>query len=218
MALVDHWPLFGLRLRTPNLELRYPDDDEIASLIDVAGRGVHDPERMPFFVPWTDLEPPEFEREALKYWWRCRSEVSPARWTIPFAVFVDGEPAGVQELAATDFPTVRSAATGSWLGLDFQGKGIGTEMRQAVVAVAFDHLGAREITSSAFVDNVASQRVSERVGYVENGTVTAKQRDRAVEQVQFRLTAERWAAVAPDWRPEVTGVERCLGQLGVAPR
>ena len=59
------WPLFDLRLRTERLELRLPNDDEIAQLCEVARAGIHDPEEMPFAFPWTDKPSPRFEREFL---------------------------------------------------------------------------------------------------------------------------------------------------------
>ncbi|CAB4586671.1 MAG: hypothetical protein F2534_17845 [Actinobacteria bacterium] len=50
------WPLFDLRVTTPRLELRYVDDDLALELAELATRGVHDPEYMPFVVEWTDIE------------------------------------------------------------------------------------------------------------------------------------------------------------------
>jgi hypothetical protein len=47
-------PLFGLRLRTPRLELRLPTDDELVELRELAHAGVHPPDEMPFAVAWTD--------------------------------------------------------------------------------------------------------------------------------------------------------------------
>ena len=46
----------------------------------------------------------------------------------------------------------------SWLGRAFQGRGLGTEMRAAVLAFAFDGLCATAADSSAFLDNAASNR------------------------------------------------------------
>ncbi|MFI0508274.1 hypothetical protein ACH3Y9_05555 [Streptomyces sp. WSLK1-5] len=46
--LVDHWPLVGLRLSTPHLELRLPGEDELGAL---AAGGIHELDRMPFLVP-----------------------------------------------------------------------------------------------------------------------------------------------------------------------
>lgn len=51
MDLERIWPLFGLRLTTPRLELRPLRDDDLPGLVDAALSGVHDPARMPFGVP-----------------------------------------------------------------------------------------------------------------------------------------------------------------------
>ncbi len=51
---MDLTPLYGLRLRTDRLELRLPDEDELIQLARLAEGGIHDPEEMPFVVPWTD--------------------------------------------------------------------------------------------------------------------------------------------------------------------
>ena len=57
--LTDVWPLFGLVLRTPRLELRLPSLERLAELGELAAEGVHDPAVMPFFVAWTDRPPAE---------------------------------------------------------------------------------------------------------------------------------------------------------------
>ena len=75
--------------------------------------------------------------------------------------------------------------TGSWLGLRHQGRGIGTEMRAAVLLFAFDHLGATRARSAAFVDNPASLRVSEKLGYRPDGTETIVRRGVAAEDVRL---------------------------------
>ena len=52
------WPFFDLVIRTPQLTLRYPDDDRAAALMDlVATVGIHDPAYMPFAIPWTRFNP-----------------------------------------------------------------------------------------------------------------------------------------------------------------
>ena len=45
------WPLFDLRLRTPHLELRLPNDDELLELARVARAGIVDAERTVFLMP-----------------------------------------------------------------------------------------------------------------------------------------------------------------------
>ena len=144
MPRVAHplWPLFDLRLRTGNLELRVPTDDDIAALLAVAREGIHPPEEMPFGVAWTDVPSPEFERNTARFYWSHRASWQPNTWTLPFAVLVDGRMAGVQDLNAREFAVLRTVHTGSWLGKGFQGRGTGRLMRQAVLALAFDHLRA----------------------------------------------------------------------------
>jgi hypothetical protein len=47
----EHWPLFDLEVRTPQLTLRYLDDELARDLVAVAARGVHNPATMPFTIP-----------------------------------------------------------------------------------------------------------------------------------------------------------------------
>ena len=207
------WPLFDLRLRTERLELRLPTEAEVVELLSVAKAGIHPPELMPFAVAWTDIPSPAFERQFMQYHWRTRATWSPEAWTLDLAVFLDGRPIGTQGLLATEFPVLRTVHTGSWLGLVHQGRGIGREMRQAVLALAFDHLGARYAESGAFTDNPASAAVSRAIGYEENGRSLKAPRGEARELVRYRLSAERWRARA---RPpvEVAGLEACRELFG----
>ncbi|WP_097945842.1 hypothetical protein [Streptomyces sp. ms115] len=62
-----HWPLYGLRLRTPRLELRLPGPELLDELASVAAHGVHDPDRMPFSVAWTDGKPDEVARAVFQH-------------------------------------------------------------------------------------------------------------------------------------------------------
>lgn len=163
------WPLFGLRLRLEDIELRLPTDPDVERLIALARAGIHDPGVMPFQVAWTDRPSPGFERQAAQFHWRARAEWRPEKWVLPLMVSVAGEPVGVQDIRADNFAALRVVETGSWLGRDHQGRGIGTRMRLAVLHLAFDRLGAMAAESGAFDDNPASQRASRSIGYVENG-------------------------------------------------
>jgi hypothetical protein len=48
----------------------------------------------------------------------------------------DGAPIGIQSLSATGFAVDRTVETGSWLGAASQGRGLGAEMRAAVLELA----------------------------------------------------------------------------------
>jgi RimJ/RimL family protein N-acetyltransferase len=208
------WPLFDLRLRTANIELRLPTDDELIDLCLVAKAGVHPPEEMPFAVPWTDLPSPAFERSYAQFHWAQRAQWKPEQWNLDLAVFVDGRAAGFQDLNAKRFTVLRTVATGSWLGEEFQRHGVGRLMRQAVLALAFDHLGAEVATSGAFLDNTASNRVSEAIGYEPNGFDRLAPQGTARELRLYRLTLEGWRS-RPRPKVEVEGLVGCMELFGL---
>jgi RimJ/RimL family protein N-acetyltransferase len=80
-----------------------------------------------------------------------RAQWRPDAWDLPFGVWADGAPVGVQSAGAKDFPTLRTAGTGGWLGRSYQGKGPGTEMRAAILHLLFAGLDAVAATSGAFM-------------------------------------------------------------------
>jgi RimJ/RimL family protein N-acetyltransferase len=214
MSTVDElWPLFRLRVRCGPLELRPPTDDDLAGLLDVARRGVHEPDRMPFLHPWTDASPEELPARVLQFHWGKRSAFSPEEWSIELAVRWHGELVGTQGVTTKDFLVTRTGETGSWLGLAHQNRGIGTLMRQAVCTLCFDHLGFEEVTSGAFLDNPASLTVSRKVGYVPNGVQRLKRRDEMA--LHQHLVLRPQAFVRPADPVEVEGAEGVRRLIGL---
>jgi RimJ/RimL family protein N-acetyltransferase len=210
------WPLFGLRITTPRLELRMPDDEDLAELFERARAGIHPPDAMPFGVPWTDgIQEPGAPMRFLAHHWAGRAAIAPEAWALQLATVVDGRIVGCQELAATDFAGSRSVRSGSWLTAAAQGRGIGTEMRAAVVHLAFAGLGALEARTSAWIDNPASQRVSLRIGYEPDGEQLIGRRGEPTVHQSFRLTREAWEERR---RNDIVlhGLEPCLALLGAA--
>jgi RimJ/RimL family protein N-acetyltransferase len=204
-----HWPLFDLVIRTPRLELREPTDPELGELADLVAAGIHDPAEMPFSIPWTDVATPALPRTSLQHWWAQRAAWHPDNWNFTGAVFVEGRPVGVQSALAQDFATLRAVKTGSWLGRAFQGQGLGTEMRAAIVHFVFAGLGAQVAYSGAWHDNERSMRVSRSLGYEENGTTIELRRDRPDRMVNLLLDRARWEARRRD-DITISGLEACL--------
>lgn len=169
LTIVDVYPVLGLRITAGPLELRGISDDDVAALADIARRGVHPPEQMPFSTPWTDAPAAELPLRFARYHWGNRVSFSPDHWSLDLVVVWEGVVAGTQGFNTSDYLVTRTGETGSWLGREHQGRGIGTRMRQAMCAFLFDCLEAQEITSGAFVDNPASLAVSRKVGYRANG-------------------------------------------------
>ncbi len=210
--MTDPWPLRGLVLRTPRLELRPDDDAALLELAALADAGVHPEDEMPFLVPWTRSA--DRGRMVLQYQWRCRAELASEKWTVNFVVRADGVVVGTQGLSARSFDVLREVETGSWLGQAHQGNGYGTEMRTAVLALAFDHLGARTARSAAFLDNARSHGVSRRLGYRTDGTELRVREGACTTDVRLLLDPADF--VRPDWKLQVEGLEPCLELLGAA--
>jgi RimJ/RimL family protein N-acetyltransferase len=208
------WPLFDLRVRTPRLEIRLPTDEDLLRLIEVIERGIHDPATMPFLNPFTDTPPPEGRKDSLQWWWSRRANWSPDDWCFNGAVVVDGMPVGVQDLMAKDFPALRTVKTGSWLGREFQGQGLGKEMRAAILHLAFAGLGALEAHSGAFHDNEASLATSRSLGYAENGDELALRRGQPDRVVKMKLDRASWLSIRRD-DIEIEGIDLCIDMFGL---
>lgn len=190
--------MFGLEIRTPRLTLRYLDDVLADELVRVAARGVHDPATMPFSIPWTDLPSPEMEHEALRFYWRSRADTTPTAWRLLHAVIHEGEVIGAGDLFATDFPVLRQFETGSWLGRDFQGRGLGKELRMCTLTLGFDGLGAEWARTGAWADNAASLGVTRSLGYEREGERRMLRRGQPDDLVGFRMHRDHWATIRRD--------------------
>jgi RimJ/RimL family protein N-acetyltransferase len=174
----------------------------------VALGGIHPPEFMPFTVPWTD--DPE-QAGFVDYHEMRRREWSADAWHFEPGVWYEGELVGVQALESTRFAETRTVGTGSWLGHRFQGQGVGTEMRTAVLELAFRGLGAERARSGAVDGNVGSLGVSEKLGYRIIGRDTVAPRGVALGHAKVELRREDWR---PPFRVEIEGLEPCLPLFG----
>jgi len=208
------WPLFGIRIRSANLVLRLPVDDDLPGLLELARAGIHPPDEMPFGVAWTDATGTDFDRGFLQHHWKWRASWRPEEWWLNLMVEWEGRPVGAQTISGEDFAIHRVVDSGSWLGREFQGRGFGKEMRSAVLSFAFDGLGARAATSSAFLDNAASNAVSRSLGYAEDGRGALAPRGVSRETQRFRMTEESWRSRR---RPpvEIEGLDACREMFGI---
>jgi RimJ/RimL family protein N-acetyltransferase len=217
------WPVFDLCIRTPRLELRPAHGDLAFALAALAGEGIHDPEVMPFLMPWTDVEPPELQRNSMRYFFNTWAGFRPESWSLPFAVLaLDGDGNALEVVGnqsvhqAVDFPIAKTFETGSWLGRAHQGQGIGKEMRQAVLHFMFEGLGAQVATTGAFTDNPASLAVTRALGYVDNGSRQVARRGKPATELLFLLTRERWLERRRD-DITIDGLDaHCLAFFGLA--
>ena len=205
--------LYGLRVRTPRLELRLGSRDELLELGRVAEQAVHPPEEMPFAVAWTDrIGEPDFLDGFVAFHEQHLADWSPDEWSLNLLVWEQGSLVGSQTVSAKDFRGRRCVATGSWLGRAHQRRGIGTEMRAAVLELSFRGLGTVEAESGWLQANDASRRVSEKPGYVRTRTNEQQPRGVPVIEQVVAIRREAWVSPVP---VEIEGLEPCLPLFGV---
>ena len=219
IAFVSQYPPLDVRVVTPRIELRGATDDLLEQLAPAvrSGKATADP------PPWDDPssfyepDPDARVRQWLQGIWHGRGTVRPEFWRLYFVVTVDDEPVGMQDVIGDHFDSFGTVETSSWVSSAARRRGIGTEMRSAVLHLAFEGLGAEEAHSEAAVDNAGSNVVSERLGYERNGTAWATHQGQPVLGQRWRLGRETWAARR---RSDIvmSGVDECRAALGLQRR
>lgn len=199
------WPLTDLRITAGALTLRPMTEADLDGLAAALPADVDQNPALP------DLGSRAI-RLAQEYWqsvgtWR------PDGWNLGFMVSHEGATVGVQRLEADDFAELRTIDSSSWLVMAARGHGIGKAMRRAVLALAFDGLGAEVAVTSAWHDNHASIGVSRALGYQPNGRRRHVDRGRVGDLVNFRLDRVDWPG-APDVR--IANLQPCLPFFGLA--
>lgn len=210
-ALGELYPSLGLVVRAGDLTLRPLADADLPEYAALIRRPIFEDPTSPQVFPWYRAEPETRVREALRFQWRLRSGISPEGWTLAFGVWAGGQLIGAQDVAAERFAERRTVSSGSWLTLDAQGNGYGRLMRQAMLVLAFDHLGALRAESAAVVGNAPSYGVSRACGYIDNGTEISTIPGTHEEQQRFLVTPELLRR--PQVPVEVEGLTPALREM-----
>lgn len=207
------WPLFSLEVMTPRLILR-PISEADASTLATA------------LPPDLELDPnaylfpgakPALGRawQSLASYWRAYGSWTIDSWRLPFGVHVDGELVGVQTLEGDHFVRRGVVDSASYLHHAARGKGIGKEMRRAMLAFAFETLGAQEAITSAWQDNQASLGVSAALGYSPNGIERHVDGDRVGYLQHLRLPVATWRERHSAHDVQVSGFGPCAVLFGL---
>ncbi|WP_033290730.1 GNAT family N-acetyltransferase [Amycolatopsis jejuensis] len=212
---MSSYPPLNVAVHTPRLSLLGATDELLERLVPVVREGVVTEAPWPFDDPMSLYEDnPQREWRWLRGVWAGRAKVSETFWRLYFVVVADGSPVGMQDLIGNEFAAFGKVDSFSWLAPAARGRGLGKEMRQAVLHLAFEGLGARLAASDAFADNHASNHVSESLGYRPNGVDWATHRGSPAELRRWLLTREDWTTRR---RRDITlsGVAECLPVLGI---
>ena len=207
------WPLSGLRLVTPRLELRPTSEADVDELAGVISLDVEMDPEVPSFATGDDSAIHR-TRLALAYW-RAMGQWRADDWALLLTVRSRGDAVGVQVIEGRRFAVRRTVETASWLAAEQRGRGIGKEMRGAVLSLAFDILGAGVAETEALADNRASLGVSRALGYEPNGENVFDHDGVPETMLHLRLTRERWQDRRLNWPVEITGWESTLLLFGL---
>ncbi len=208
-----YWPLFDLRLEVAGLQLRPMTEADQLPLAELLP---DDLELDPAATRYPGLDEAANRRViGFQRYWNSYGSWRPDRWLLPFCVRANGELVGVQELEAEDFPLLRTVDSASHLAPSARGRGIGRQMRRAVLALAFGPLQAQAAISSAWHDNHASLAVSRALGYRPNGESLHRREDGADTMLHLRLPRADWLAGDGAAGVVVEGFEACRPYFGL---
>lgn len=214
--LAQLYPPLGLRVTAGDLTLRMFRDSDLPAYADLISSRLFADADAPHVFAWWNRDPAVRRLDSLQFLWSGRAGIKPDAWQLQFGVFDGDRLIGSQDLGAKDFARLRVVSSGSYLRLDAQGRGIGTLMRQMVLALAFDHLGAVRAESGAILGNEASLAVSRHCGYELDGLQVETNGERRVELQRVAVTPRTF--VRPADTVTVEGLTRPLReQLGVDP-
>jgi RimJ/RimL family protein N-acetyltransferase len=207
------WPIFDLRIRTPDLDIRPMTEDDLVEVAEAIPEDLEIDPAAPRYEDFSWRE--QLRATSAQSYWRSLGTWSVDSWTIVFAIRHDGVLIGSQGLEGEDFPRLRTVDSWSWLSNEARGHGWGKQMRRGVLSLAFGPLDASYAITSAWHDNHASLGVSRSLGYTDNG-IERHRRDQGVDDmVHLRMTRELWTASGGAEGITVEGFEPCRPYFGI---
>ncbi len=101
-----------------------------------------------------------------------------------------------------------TAGTGSWINRKYWRKGYITEVKIAANNFAFNKLKLRKLNSTVFVDNLASNKTQQSIGYQFEGRKNKDTRSLATGKIKdvnlYGLFKEDWKKNLPKFRKKLT--------------
>ncbi|RNI21666.1 GNAT family N-acetyltransferase [Flexivirga caeni] len=205
--MTSPWPFDRLVITGSQLALRPVRDQDLPALLAVFP---DDFDLDPGYPPMPDLAPAaDRERRLIQSIWRHRGCWTPDEWALDFGVWRDAEPVGIQTLEGTSFRADRTVDSASWIAKPRRGNGFGRHARAAVLAFAFECLGATTAITSAVTTNQASLAVSRRLGYRDASIRPHDTGHGIVDLQHLTLTAVDWSDAGSHYPVEITGFEAC---------
>ncbi len=154
-------------LRTPRLELRAMDDDDLDEMLAYRIRNRAHLERWEGSGEGDAYYTPQAVARALAWWHAERA----ARRALRFLVRLDGESQIVAKmnLFQIERGALQSGTIGYSVDAGYEGRGIVREAAETVIAYAFAELGLHRIAANYQPHNVRSGMLLKRIGFTVEG-------------------------------------------------
>jgi len=202
-----------LRIKAADVELRPMTESDLPTIADLLPVDVEvDPTSVTY--PGYDQR---MTRATIVYqgYWKAFGTWSPEAWRLGFAVFSHGRMIGYQELEGNDFLRLRTVESSSFLIPEYRGRGLGKQMRRAVLTLAFGPLKAEAAITEAWHDNHTSLGVSRSLGYRPNGELSRRRGESIDLMIHLRLRRSDWLAQGLGDQVRISGFEACRPLFGL---
>lgn len=187
-------------LQTQRLILRKPRLSDWKDVVE----GVGDFEvsrntlRIPY--PYTKKDALDWIKKSNKKWNEKRGYT--------FAIELKKEKKLIGVIDLIDVDTFSGTAdTGSWINRKYQRKGYITEAKIVVNEFAFNKLKLRKLNSRVFSDNIASNKVQERIGYKLEGIMKKDVKSLADNKIK---DAKIYGLFKEDWKRNLPKLKKRL--------
>ncbi|MET0705194.1 MAG: GNAT family protein [Mycobacterium sp.] len=216
--LAQTWPQFALRIALGSAYLQAPTDSQLSVLARRASEpNAVLPKANSHFVTWIgDRTPQEIADQRINRARSNRDLTEGPGWTLDLAVIVSGQPVGMQTLSGFDqWPHRRLVGTTSWLLTRYQGNGLGTRSRAAVLELAFGYLHAESARSWVLADNHASISVSNKLGYTLVHRHDITDHGHHYNEHVYQLDRDTWlqSPIRRQHQPVITGAQPLIDLL-----
>ena len=197
MSTIRPFAELALELRTPRLVLRPLEATDVEALWP----HVSDPD-LPYFMTWETHR----DRAETAQFLAMVAESRAAERGIAWGIHHEGALCGViglegirRQLGAWQMD---SGEIGFWVGRAHRNRGIITEATREVVRFGFEDLGLHKILIGHVAENVASQRVIEKVGfrYIGVRREHLHRHGRWWDHRDYELLDADWRAMSPSER------------------
>ena len=214
MGVRGAWPLFDLRIEAADVELRPMTESDLEFVSDLLPDDVE-------IDPMSITYPGYGERmkrslSVHQGYWKSFGSWSPEAWRLGFVVINQSRMIGFQELEGNDFLRLRTVDSASFLVPEFRGRGLGRQMREAVLTLAFGPLNAEAAITESWHDNYASLGVSQSLGYRPNGEGMHRRGEGADVMIHLRLVRSDWIVQGRGEQVKISGFDACRPLFGLA--